>query len=155
MSLYIMMFRHLSIRGISSAGRAFGWQPKGQGFKSPILHLKTRGCPRVFYCVSRKIWLLRHRFFWLQCLLNIQFSHLSHCLFKSSLEGCWYESCCYPPKHNDVSSIFVNQGPGNFSGLRGSLSIAKGICLSKKLNLYGYNTFIWSCAKFYNKKDSI
>ena len=48
MRLYIMMFRHLSIRGISSAGRAFGWQPKGQGFKSPILHLKTRGCPRVF-----------------------------------------------------------------------------------------------------------
>ena len=23
------------------------------------------------------------------------------------------------------------------------------------LNLFGYNTFIWSCAKFFNKKDSI
>mgnify|MGYP000338320837 CR=1 FL=1 len=27
--------------------------------------------------------------------------------------------------------------------------------LSKNLNLFGYNTFIWSCAKFFNKKDSI
>jgi hypothetical protein len=25
-------------RGISSVGRASGWQPEGQGFKSPILH---------------------------------------------------------------------------------------------------------------------
>jgi tRNA A37 threonylcarbamoyladenosine modification protein TsaB len=49
----------------------------------------------------------------------------------------------------------VNQGPGNFSGLRGSLAIAKGVSLSKNLNLFGYNTFIWSCAKFFNKKDSI
>lgn len=29
-----------TIRGISSAGRAFGWQPKGQGFESPILHFQ-------------------------------------------------------------------------------------------------------------------
>jgi len=58
-------------------------------------------------------------------------------------------------KFGDISSIFVNQGPGNFSGLRGSLAIAKGVSLSKNLNLFGYNTFIWSCAKFFNKKDSI
>ena len=58
-------------------------------------------------------------------------------------------------KFGDISSIFVNQGPGNFSGLRGSLAIAKGISLSKNLNLFGYNTFIWSCAKFFNKKDHI
>ena len=25
-------------RGISSVGRASGWQPEGQGFESPILH---------------------------------------------------------------------------------------------------------------------
>ena len=56
---------------------------------------------------------------------------------------------------SDISKIFVNQGPGNFSGLRGSLAIAKGVSLSKNLNLFGYNTFIWSCAKFFNKKDSI
>ena len=58
-------------------------------------------------------------------------------------------------KFGDISKIFVNQGPGNFSGLRGSLAIAKGISLAKNLNLFGYNTFIWSCVKFFNKKDSI
>ena len=56
---------------------------------------------------------------------------------------------------DDISQIFVNQGPGNFSGLRGSLAIAKGVSLSKNLNLFGYDTFIWSCAKFFNKKDYI
>ena len=56
---------------------------------------------------------------------------------------------------DDISKIYVNQGPGNFSGLRGSLATAKGISLSKNLNLFGYNTFIWSCAKIFNKKDSI
>ena len=58
-------------------------------------------------------------------------------------------------KFDDISQVFVNQGPGNFSGLRGSLAIAKGVSLSKNLNLFGYNTFIWSCAKFFNKKDFI
>ena len=58
-------------------------------------------------------------------------------------------------KFDDIAQIFVNQGPGNFSGLRGSLAIAKGISLSKNLKLFGYNTFIWSCVKFFNKKDSI
>ena len=56
---------------------------------------------------------------------------------------------------DDISVIFVNQGPGNFSGLRGSLAIAKGISLSKNIGLFGYNTFIWSCAKFFNKKDTV
>ena len=58
-------------------------------------------------------------------------------------------------KFEDISHIFVNQGPGNFSGLRGSLAIAKGVSLAKNLNLSGYNTFIWSCANFFNKKDFI
>jgi len=56
---------------------------------------------------------------------------------------------------NDIGQIFVNQGPGNFSGLRGSLAIAKGVSLSTNLHLFGYNTFIWSCAKFFNKKNTI
>jgi len=58
-------------------------------------------------------------------------------------------------KFDDIAQIFVNQGPGNFSGIRSSLAIAKGVSLSKNLNLFGFNTFIWSCAKFFNKKDSI
>ena len=58
-------------------------------------------------------------------------------------------------RFDDISRIFVNQGPGNFSGLRGSLATAKGVSLSKNLSLFGYNTFIWSCARFFNKKDFI
>ena len=58
-------------------------------------------------------------------------------------------------KFDDISSIFVNQGPGNFSGLRGSLAIAKGVSLAKNINLFGYNTFLWSCVKFFNRKDTI
>ena len=55
----------------------------------------------------------------------------------------------------DVSQIFVNQGPGNFSGLRGSLATAKGVSLSRNISLYGYNTFIWACGKFLDRKESI
>ena len=39
-------------------------------------------------------------------------------------------------KFGDISNIFVNQGPGNFSGLRGSLATAKGVSLAKNLNLF-------------------
>ena len=35
-------------------------------------------------------------------------------------------------------SIIVNQGPGNFSGLRISLAIAKGLKISKNIKLFGY-----------------
>jgi len=56
---------------------------------------------------------------------------------------------------SDISEILVNQGPGNFSALRSSLATAKGISLAKKLRLFGYNTFLWSCVKFFNKQDTI
>ena len=56
---------------------------------------------------------------------------------------------------NELAAIFVNQGPGNFSGLRASIATAKGISISKNLNLYGYNTFLWSCAKLLNKENTI
>tara|TARA_Y100000590_G_scaffold452911_1_gene596935 strand:- start:957 stop:1562 length:606 start_codon:yes stop_codon:yes gene_type:complete len=56
---------------------------------------------------------------------------------------------------DDISRIYVNQGPGNFSGLRGSLATAKGISISKNLQLFGYNTFIWSCIKFFDKANDI
>tara|TARA_B100000029_G_scaffold359686_1_gene352527 strand:+ start:887 stop:1492 length:606 start_codon:yes stop_codon:yes gene_type:complete len=58
-------------------------------------------------------------------------------------------------KFDFISTIFVNEGPGNFSGLRGSLATAKGISLSKNLKLFGYNTFLWSCARFFDKEDRI
>jgi len=35
-------------------------------------------------------------------------------------------------------SIFVNNGPGSFSTTRVSIAIAKGIKISKKINIFGY-----------------
>ena len=35
-------------------------------------------------------------------------------------------------------SILVNNGPGSFSSIRISLAVAKGIKISKKINLFGY-----------------
>ena len=35
-------------------------------------------------------------------------------------------------------SIIVNQGPGSYSGLRNSIAIAKGLKISKKIQLFGY-----------------
>ncbi len=58
-------------------------------------------------------------------------------------------------KFADIAKVFVNQGPGNFSSLRTSLSIAKGISLSKNLSVVGYDTFIWSCARFLNTSGNI
>jgi len=56
---------------------------------------------------------------------------------------------------DEIDEIFVNQGPGNFSGLRGSLAIAKGISISKNINLFGYDNFIFSCSNFFNKQNNI
>ena len=58
-------------------------------------------------------------------------------------------------KFDDLEQIFINQGPGSFSRLRTSLAIAKGISLSKKIQLIGYDTFIWVSAKFHNKNNII
>jgi tRNA threonylcarbamoyl adenosine modification protein YeaZ len=58
-------------------------------------------------------------------------------------------------KIQNIPNIFVNQGPGNFSGLRGSLAVAKGISLSQNANLFGYNTFIWIATKFFGKENFI
>ena len=35
-------------------------------------------------------------------------------------------------------SVLVNNGPGSFSSTRISLAVAKGIKISKKINLFGY-----------------
>ena len=39
---------------------------------------------------------------------------------------------------NDNFSVLVNNGPGSFSSIRTSLAVAKGIKISKKINLLGY-----------------
>tara|TARA_B100000700_G_scaffold228805_1_gene252833 strand:- start:4671 stop:5090 length:420 start_codon:yes stop_codon:yes gene_type:complete len=40
----------------------------------------------------------------------------------------------------NLTNIFVNQGPGKFSGIRASLAIAKGLSFSNKIDLYGFNS---------------
>ena len=39
---------------------------------------------------------------------------------------------------NETFSIIVNLGPGSFTGLRISLSVAKGMKIAKGAQLYGY-----------------
>ena len=48
----------------------------------------------------------------------------------------------YKIKIDDVERIFVNQGPGKFSSLRISISIAKAISLAKNITLAGFNSKI-------------
>ena len=43
-------------------------------------------------------------------------------------------------KINEFNNIFVNQGPGKFSGIRSSIATAKAICVTNKLNLYAFNS---------------
>jgi len=40
----------------------------------------------------------------------------------------------------EINNIFVNQGPGKFSGIRTSISTAKALSLTNKLNLYGFDS---------------
>ena len=40
----------------------------------------------------------------------------------------------------NIDNIFVNQGPGKFSGIRTSISAAKALSFTNKLNLYGFNS---------------
>ena len=41
---------------------------------------------------------------------------------------------------NKVNNIFVNQGPGKFSGIRASLATAKALSFANKIDLYGFNS---------------
>ena len=40
----------------------------------------------------------------------------------------------------EINNIFVNQGPGKFSGIRASISTAKALSFTNKLNLYGFDS---------------
>ncbi len=48
-----------------------------------------------------------------------------------------------------INNIYVNRGPGSFAGIRNSLSIVKGLFLTKKIDYY--------CFSFedFNKLDNI
>ena len=42
-------------------------------------------------------------------------------------------------KLDETFSVIVNQGPGSFSGIRVSIAVAKGLEISKKVKIFGYN----------------
>ena len=41
---------------------------------------------------------------------------------------------------SELNNIFVNQGPGKFSGIRTSIAVAKALSFINRLNLYGFNS---------------
>ena len=38
-----------------------------------------------------------------------------------------------------INNIYVNRGPGSFAGIRNSLSIVKGLFLTKKIDYYCFS----------------
>ena len=40
----------------------------------------------------------------------------------------------------NLNNIFVNQGPGKFSGIRASLAASKAFSLANKIDLYGFSS---------------
>ncbi len=51
--------------------------------------------------------------------------------------------------------IFINSGPGSFSGIRISLAVAKGLQLVKKIKIFSYNSFLLCAAPYLKKKKNI
>ena len=43
---------------------------------------------------------------------------------------------------NKIDQIYVNRGPGSFAGIRNSLSIVKGIHLSKNIDYFCFSYFL-------------
>ena len=41
---------------------------------------------------------------------------------------------------SELNNIFINQGPGKFSGIRTSIAVAKALSITNRLNLYGFST---------------
>ena len=61
----------------------------------------------------------------------------------------------YNVKLNSNFSIFINSGPGSFSGIRVSLAVAKGMQLVNSTNIYSYNNFLLSAAPYLAEKKQI
>ena len=58
-------------------------------------------------------------------------------------------------KTKEKFALLVNLGPGSFSGIRISLAVAKGIKLIKKVNLFGFNSFILNAAPYLEKYETV
>ena len=54
-------------------------------------------------------------------------------------------------KLDNVSKIFVNLGPGSFSGIRGSIATSQGISLASKIHIFGYSSFQLLRSSYYQK----
>jgi|TARA_B110000116_G_C16673766_1_gene507468 tRNA A37 threonylcarbamoyladenosine modification protein TsaB len=54
---------------------------------------------------------------------------------------------------NDLNIVFVNQGPGKFSGIRASIAIAKALSVTNKLDLYAFNKKDLKNSKYINILD--
>ena len=54
---------------------------------------------------------------------------------------------------NNISQIYVNRGPGSFAGIRNSLSIVKGIHLSRNIDYFCFSYFDFLDKKPKNIKD--
>ena len=61
----------------------------------------------------------------------------------------------YNIKLNSDVSIYINTGPGSFSGVRMSLAVAKGIRIVKNTNIYIYNSFLLNAAPYLIEKKDI
>ena len=48
----------------------------------------------------------------------------------------------------EIDNIFVNQGPGKFSGIRASISIAKALSITNNINLYGFSSNDIKCQNY-------
>ena len=54
---------------------------------------------------------------------------------------------------NKIDQIYVNRGPGSFAGIRSSLSIVKGIHLSRNIDYFCFSYFDFLDKKPKNIKD--
>ena len=43
-------------------------------------------------------------------------------------------------KIKEINNIFINQGPGKFTGIRTSISVAKALSITNKLSIYGFDS---------------
>ena len=43
-------------------------------------------------------------------------------------------------KIREINNIFINHGPGKFTGIRTSIAVAKGLSITNNLNLYGFDS---------------